>query len=193
LRARLDHFGILAPVYERFIPAKVSERLLALVDAPAGGTIIDCAGGTGRVAQFLLGKDAQVVVADETLEMLREANKKSGVKTVCSHAEQLPFQTDYFDRIVMVDAMHHVADQRATARELLRILKPGGRIVIEELDVRSFGIKLVALAEKLALMRSHFLSTMQITRLFRSDPVHVHVAQDGTTAWIVVDKENTRI
>jgi ubiquinone/menaquinone biosynthesis C-methylase UbiE len=192
LKVRLDHFSILAPVYERFIPPSISERLLALVDAPVGGAILDAAGGTGRVAQFLIGKAAHVVVVDETLGMLREANKKAGVKTVCSHAEQLPFQADSFDRIVMVDAMHHVADQRATARELLRILKPGGRLVIEELDVHSFGIKLVALAEKLALMRSHFLSPMQITRMFRSDHVHVHVAGDGATAWIVVDKENTQ-
>ena len=81
-----------------------------------------------------------------------------------------------------------------TSLSILRMLpKPGGRIVIEELDVRSFGIKLVALAEKLALMRSHFLSPTQISAMFCSDHVHVHVVADGSTAWIVVDKENIRI
>ena len=58
----------------------------------------------------------------------------------------------------MVDALHHVIHQGQTAREMYRVLKPGGRIVIEEPDIRKFGVKLIAVAEKLLLMRSHFLS-----------------------------------
>ena len=47
----------------------------------------------------------------------------------------------------MVDALHHVADQEATIRELWRLLKPGGRIIIEEPDIRRFEVKLLALIE----------------------------------------------
>jgi demethylmenaquinone methyltransferase/2-methoxy-6-polyprenyl-1,4-benzoquinol methylase len=48
----------------------------------------------------------------------------------------------------------------------MRVLEPEGRSVIEEPDIRTFGVKLVALAEKILLMRSHFLSPIQIASLF---------------------------
>ena len=47
------------------------------------------------------------------------------------------------------------------------VLKPGGSIVIEEPDIRKFTVKLIALAEKITLMRSHFLSPDKIAGLFK--------------------------
>ncbi len=190
MKIRLDHFGILAPFYERFIPPDISEHLIKLIDLPSGGTVLDAAGGTGRVAQFLCENSAQVVVVDESLGMLREAGSKEGLRTACAHAEQMPFPCNQFDRILMVDALHHVADHQQTAEELWRVLRPGGRIVIEEPDVRSFGVKLMALAEKVTLMRSHFLAPEQIGMLFRLKCARVFVETDGPTAWVIIEKPN---
>ncbi len=189
MKPPFDHFAILAPIYERFIPPQFPERLLALLDLSEGGLVLDAGGGTGRVAQFLRDTAGKVVVADESIEMMREASKKIGISPVCSHAEQLPFPSNFFDRVLMVDAFHHVGDQRAMVRELWRILKPGGRIIVEEPDVRFFTVKLMALGERLALMRSHFLSPVQIGTLFGNHGTHVRIAHDGATAWIVVEKE----
>jgi ubiquinone/menaquinone biosynthesis C-methylase UbiE len=190
LKPRIDHFGFLAPYYERFIPPQPPEELLSLVKLPAGGVVLDAGGGTGRVAQFLHSKTVQVWVADESFDMLQEAQKKDGVLPVCSHTENTPFADHFFDRIIMVDALHHVANQRETAGELLRILKPGGRMVIEEPDIRWWGVKIIALVEKLALMRSHILSPEQIAGLFRSPGIQVQVKLNGSTVWVVVDKES---
>jgi demethylmenaquinone methyltransferase/2-methoxy-6-polyprenyl-1,4-benzoquinol methylase len=88
----------------------------------------------------------------------------------------------------MVDALHHVSDQFKTAEELWRILAPGGRIVIEEPDISSFRIKLVAIGEKLALMRSHFLAPTQIADLFHFANANVQMINEGTIAWIIVEK-----
>ena len=90
----------------------------------------------------------------------------------------------------MVDAFHHVVNQRKTANDLWQILKPGGRIVIEEPDVRSFRVKLIALAEKLALVRSHFLAPPQIADLFHFPSSRVQINTEGTNAWIIVEKES---
>jgi len=192
LKLRFDHFGMLAPFYERFIPPKVSDELTALVDVLVDGVVLDACGGTGRVAKFLRDKAAQVLVADESFEMLKEVRKKVGIHPVCSRAESTPFRTNCFDLIIMVDALHHVTDQVKTAEELWRILKPGGRIVIEEPDVRAFGVKLVAIAEKLAFMRTHFLAPARIADLFCSHNAHVRIETSSSTAWIVVDKESPR-
>lgn len=189
MRTRLDHFGILAPFYERFIRPRVPEELIALLDLPPEAALLDAGGGTGRIAQFLRGGAARVVVADESLEMLRQAGKKDGLRPVCSHAEQMPFPDVFFDRIIMVDALHHVADQRAAARELWRLARPGGRIIVEEPDVRTLLVKLIALGEKLLLMRTHFLAPAQIAELFEGPGACVRVQRAAATAWVIVDKE----
>jgi ubiquinone/menaquinone biosynthesis C-methylase UbiE len=184
-----NHFNFLAPFYESFIHPAVPEKIIAAADLPVAGMILDAGGGTGRIAQFLCDKAAFVVVADESFEMLQEAGKKSGLNTLCSHTEKMPFKENSFERIIMVDALHHVGNQPQTSAELWRILAPTGRIVIEEPDISSFRVKLIALAEKIALMRSHFLSPPQIASLFNYPNAHVHIERDGTNAWIIVEKE----
>ena len=183
------HFKLLAPFYERFIKPKEPEKILAQLGLPQpDGAVLDAGGGTGRVAQFLVGKTSQVVVADQTFEMLQEARRKDGVTAVNSHTEELPFPNGYFCCIIMVDALHHVTDQAATIKELWRVLKPGGRIIIEEPDIRNFRVKLLALAEKLALMRSHFITPGRILDLFGDDRSVKRIEVDGWTAWMIVEK-----
>jgi ubiquinone/menaquinone biosynthesis C-methylase UbiE len=183
-----DHFDFLAPIYERFISPKDPQELLALADLPVVGALLDAGGGTGRVAQFMISKANPVVVVDVSRKMLAESLKKDGLGPVCSLTENLPFPTGLFARIIMVDALHHVCNQRQTLDELWRVLQPGGRIVIEEPDIRTFAVKMIALAEKLALMRSHFLAPQHIAHLFTSPASRVRVETGKFTVWVIVEK-----
>lgn len=88
----------------------------------------------------------------------------------------------------MIDALHHVCDHADTAREMWRVLKPGGRIIIEEPDIREFSVKLVAIAEKLAMMRSHFISPAEIAALFDYPNAGVTFEKDGFNAWVIIEK-----
>lgn len=183
-----DHFDFLAPHYDRFIKPKEPDVLIKLLDMPADGPLLDAGGGTGRVSQTLRNYFPEILIADASLNMLRQANNKDGLKTICSHTEKLPFPGGYFERIIMVDALHHVHNQRETAMELWRVLKPGGKVIIEEPDSRKFTVKLIALAEKLALMRSHFLKPHQIASLFPVDTSDIEIHSDEFNAWVVVNK-----
>jgi demethylmenaquinone methyltransferase/2-methoxy-6-polyprenyl-1,4-benzoquinol methylase len=188
LKPFLDHFGFLAPFYEFLIRPRDPEKIWSLAHLPSDGIVLDAGGGTGRVAQFLRGLAAQIVVADESLEMLREAQKKDGLQPVLSYTEDLPFKNDTFDCIIMVDALHHVTDQLKTTEDLWRILKPGGRLIIEEPNIHSLGVKFIALAEKLALMRSHFLSPQQIAFLFQGKSSIIRAELEDALGRIIIEK-----
>ena len=107
----LDHFGLLAPFYDRAIKPAFPQKLITLLDLPADGLVLDAGGGTGRIAQFLTGKIQSIVIADSSLEMLQQAAQKNCCSLVCSNTESLPFPDELFTRILMVDALHHVINQ----------------------------------------------------------------------------------
>jgi demethylmenaquinone methyltransferase/2-methoxy-6-polyprenyl-1,4-benzoquinol methylase len=140
----------------------------------------------------MIDKSAGVVLVDLSKEMLMEAGGKGDFMRVCSHTEGFPFPDRSFSRIMMVDALHHVCDQPDTAFELWRVLEPGGYIVIEEPDLHKFGVKLVAVAEKLALMRSHFLFSAEIAKLFdfSNADVRIETGYDGFNTSVVIHKSS---
>jgi len=183
-----DHFDVLAPIYETFIQPKDPEEIIALAKLPTSGVLLDAGGGTGRVSQFFHDQAKTVVVADLSYEMLAVAREKKVLCPVCSHTEVLPFPDGYFMRVIMVDALHHVCDHRRTIDELWRVLQPGGRLLIEEPDVRKFGVKMLALGEKLLLMRSHFLSPERIAEMLDYTDADVRVKIDGWIATVIADK-----
>ncbi|MFN2222639.1 MAG: hypothetical protein ACK2UH_08815, partial [Candidatus Promineifilaceae bacterium] len=74
-----DHFGILAPFYERVIAAPDVSRLSALLELPAAGRLLDAGGGTGRVSSQLRPMVDELIVTDVSYGMLAQAQAKSGL------------------------------------------------------------------------------------------------------------------
>lgn len=185
----LDHFGILAPWYERVIRPPDVEAFRARLNLPISGRLLDAGGGTGRVSGQLQEYVSRVVVSDLSEQMLGQARAKGGLRPVQSHAERLPFADGSFERVLVVDALHHFCDQREALGDLWRVVRPGGRLVIVEPDLTRLAVKFVALAEKLALMRSHFYAPAAIRDMLAAHGAPARVEADGGfEAWIVVDK-----
>lgn len=182
-----DHFDFLAPFYDNVIRFDRVEKILEMADLPAAGILLDAGGGTGRIAQPLLPYMDRIVIADLSPGMLAQAKQKD-LTTTCTHSEMLPFADNTFERVLMVDALHHVCNQAETVKELWRVLKPGGRLVIEEPDIRTFAVKLVALAEKVTLMRSRFLQPEKIAALFAGVAEKLKIHSENHTTWVIAEK-----
>ena len=185
----IDHFGLLAPFYERFIHPPHDTDWSGLLHLTHGQNILDVGGGTGRVSQLVSSNGHKIVILDASIQMLAEAQIKNHLQTTCALSETIPFPSKSFDRILMVDAFHHLEDQAASALEMWRILRPGGRLVIEEPDIRQFNVKLIALGEKLLLMRSHFWQAEKIANLFQNLPCQIQIDRKNGSVWIIVDRD----
>jgi demethylmenaquinone methyltransferase/2-methoxy-6-polyprenyl-1,4-benzoquinol methylase len=186
----LDHFDWLAPYYERVFGALRADPLLEYLEPEPGHSLLDIGGGTGQIAAQLAGYVRQACVLDSSPGMLAQGSIK-GLCLIQGVAERLPFPSGSVDRLLMVDAFHHLRDQKETVRECVRVLAPGGRLVIQEPDIRHWVIKLVALAEKLLLMRSHFHTAPEIQAMFgraAGTSCAVRTERQEHTVWVIVDK-----
>jgi ubiquinone/menaquinone biosynthesis C-methylase UbiE len=181
----LDHFGLLAPLYDRLFGVPDTLRLAELVGLPIRGRLLDAGGGTGRVARTLIGSAGQVVVADESLKMLSHARAIPALHVAAVRAERLPFPSGAFERVIMVDAYHHLQDQGRSLAELVRVCAVGGHVVIEEPDITRLAIWPIVLFERVALMRSRFRRAEEIAGSFRSLGAEAVIHRRDSTVWIV--------
>ncbi len=185
-----DHFDLLAPIYDRFLGPPDPGRWRDLLRLPTAGWLLDAGGGTGRVSTQLRPWVGRLVINDVSPMMLKQAQTKTTLQPTQAQVERLPFSDGCFDRILVVDALHHFDNQYQAIGELLRVLKPGGRLIIEEPDINRLAVKLVALVEKVALMGSHFYSAAQISQMIGAYGLPARIETDGHfAAWVIVDKD----
>jgi ubiquinone/menaquinone biosynthesis C-methylase UbiE len=159
------HFEWLAPIYDRFAPPARIDKLRELLRPPPAGRLLDAGGGTGRISFPLRPLFRQVVVLDLSKAMLKQSRRKHGLEQIQADAGQLPFPQAVFDRVVTVDSLHHFAGQQKVICELMRVLKPGGLLVIEEFNISRLPVRLLALLEKALLMGSHFAAPGRIEEM----------------------------
>jgi demethylmenaquinone methyltransferase/2-methoxy-6-polyprenyl-1,4-benzoquinol methylase len=182
-----EHFNLIARFYDEAAQFTLDETLLDALELPADGWLLDAGGGTGRVAAALRGYTGGVVVADVSSGMMKYARAKN-LACVYTPVERLPFASGTFARVFMLDALHHVHHQAQAAAELFRVLAPGGILLIIEPDIRKFAVKLIALGEKLLLMRSHFLGGEKIAALFADLDAEVTLESRSANVWVKVTK-----
>ncbi len=94
--------------------------------------LLDVASGTGDLALEIQDEcpDCEVIASDFCAEMLAHASSRGLAKTIVADALALPFETDSFDVCTVAFGLRNMSDYEAALREMLRVLKPDGRLVI---------------------------------------------------------------
>ena len=104
-----------------------------LVDAQSGQTILDLAAGTGASSAAFLKPGVRVVAADFSVGMLEEGKKRHPeIEFVFADATKLPFQAAEFDTVTISFGLRNVENTELALSEMLRVLKPGGKLVVCE-------------------------------------------------------------
>ncbi|MEU6296491.1 demethylmenaquinone methyltransferase [Streptomyces erythrochromogenes] len=103
------------------------------VDARPGQKVLDLAAGTATSSLPFAATGAYVVPCDFSLGMLMEGKKRnSWLPLTAGDATRLPFKDDVFDTVTISFGLRNVQDTDAALRELYRVTKPGGQVVICE-------------------------------------------------------------
>ncbi|UWZ60111.1 methyltransferase domain-containing protein [Dactylosporangium aurantiacum] len=128
-------FGVRADTWD----AKFGDDLPAYAAAveaaalPPGGVVVDVGCGTGRALPALraaVGPTGTVIGLDHTPQMLAKAREKGNGGLVLADAGRLPFADGSVDAVFAAGLVMHLPDPADGLRELARVTRPGGRLVL---------------------------------------------------------------
>jgi demethylmenaquinone methyltransferase/2-methoxy-6-polyprenyl-1,4-benzoquinol methylase len=113
---------------------------VGLANVHEGQRVLDIAGGSGDISRLFLdkvGKNGQVILTDINNAMLRVGRDRlldegKATPTAQCDAEHLPFPDNYFDCVSIAFGLRNVTHKDAALREMKRVLKPGGRVIVLE-------------------------------------------------------------
>ncbi|NOX37867.1 MAG: class I SAM-dependent methyltransferase [Calditrichaeota bacterium] len=122
----------------QFYSDKVRETAIAKAQVRAGELAVDMGAGTGFLTEALLAKGVRVIALDASRNMLRVLLQKLGrhPNLWCQQVDGdwLPLASHCVQAVLANMFLHHVESPAGTIRELARVLRPGGRLVITDLD-----------------------------------------------------------
>jgi ubiquinone/menaquinone biosynthesis C-methylase UbiE len=150
------------PYWQRFFvelphPGITRERLLEILEPGPRDRILEVGPGTGYYALPLaehLGPRGRLEVYDiqkEMVDHVMSAAKERGLKNVTGwtgDAEEMLFEANRFDAAFLVTVLGEIPDQEAALRELARVVKPGGRVVVGEIALDPHYVTFASLRER---------------------------------------------
>lgn len=131
-----------------------------------GERVLDVGCGTGRLLGRMASAGASPLGLDRDADMLAVAAGRTGVPLACADAAALPVATASFDAVVAVALLEFVASPADVVKELCRVARAGGRVVIGALNPTSaWGLSHRASLRRPPWTGAHFLGRSQLLAL----------------------------
>ncbi|MDD3141235.1 MAG: class I SAM-dependent methyltransferase [Lachnospiraceae bacterium] len=125
-----------------FFSSEVREYAYNMAQVEGGKIAADIGAGTGFITEGLLKKNIKVVAIDQSREMLDCLEKKYNAEgeLICIQGDgnQLPLEDNSVDYVFANMYLHHVTDPMVAIKEMYRILKVQGKMVITDLGSHSY-------------------------------------------------------
>ncbi len=118
------------------------KRAAAIVKGWSPNTIVDLATGTGDLVLTLAKvlPESEITGVDFSEEMLAVAKAKGVRRTIVADALALPFEDQSFDCVTIAFGLRNIRDWSAALREMARVLKSGGHVLVMEFSLPSMSI-----------------------------------------------------
>ena len=128
---RYDRIKQFEPDWERRF---VGEPIAGVIEQLAGARVLDAGAGTGRVARALLpllGGDLRLVCLEPSRKMLGLGRQLAARGLwLRGRVDPLPFASDSFDVVVSLEVLEFTPHPEQSLRELVRVLRPGGSLLV---------------------------------------------------------------
>lgn len=160
------HFDLLAPLYDRLIGTRRPKNLLNELQLQNTHRLLEPGGGTGRFAQFFVPYVSETWILDPSIPMLKQAKKNHPLlKIIPGYASNIPMPDNYFDIIIIYDSLHHWQDHNNSLKELYRVLKISGKLVIGEIHPHHRFGHYIRKMEQFFRMKSNFYRPRELKQL----------------------------
>jgi ubiquinone/menaquinone biosynthesis C-methylase UbiE len=123
---------------------RASEEIISALDVHAGERVLDVACGSGNAALVAARRNADVTGIDYVPALIERAKTRAAAEGTkidfrTGDAQELPFADQSFDAVVSVFGVMFAPDQQRAARELLRVMRSGGRVGLMNWMPEDFG------------------------------------------------------
>ncbi len=129
---------------QSFFSDSVRDKAIAKAGVQPGETAADFGAGSGFVSESLLDKGLSVIALDQSETMLKVMRHKfahiDSFQCFQGDAEKVPIADTSVDYVFANMYLHHVEAPAKAIKEMVRILKPGGKLIITDLDEHEFEI-----------------------------------------------------
>ncbi len=171
-------FDEIAPMYDYlswlFLP-DIEKYILNDIELNENDEVLDVGGGTGKLIKTVLREDPSVkgYVLDKSIGMMKRVPPKQEV--IMGNSANLPFDSNSFDFVFCVDALHHFEDKNKSLAEMIRVSKPNGEVIILELDPENYITRFVEYGERVLGEPSKFYEIEYIKNIFVEEGFKVSI------------------
>src|SRR5450759_2897356 len=165
----------------------IVQQTLARMELKPGDRVLDLGCGAGWASRLMAdavahgGKPGQVIGLDVSDEMIRRARAGStaydNLMFVIGSAQQIPWEENFFDKVLSVESFYYYADQDRALSELFRVMAPHGRLFIlinlyrdnpyslQWVDKLKVPVHVRSAAEYVELLKAHTFEDVQAARI----------------------------
>ncbi len=167
LHALADHDDVVRTEFDRAARHFVERTkgrfdhmdVVAFSRATGGETVVEVGAGTANFLELFRDVAARLVAVDLTPAMLEQARRHPGLHLVAGDGRRLPLRSGSIDLVTSAQALHHIHDPVAVVKEMRRVARPGGHVLlVDQVATEKFEEAVMMTELELARDPSHAVS-----------------------------------
>ena len=177
-------FNHLGWVFKNIVPLIYSDEIRQslcsfLIPLERSASVLDLGAGTGMMCEFAntCRDDLHFTAADPAEGMLKFS--ADYIQKHKAYAEELPFEANSFEAILIGEALHHFNDVEKAFQEIVRVLQKDGKLFIYDFDPSTFLGSMLCRVEKLLGEPGNFFSPTALKKILEEHGFSVFISQYG--------------